>query len=397
MEEKTPEIEENSTSIVKIDDMSIDESQMAEQLYNSAGLDPVVDAGLKDYGRRLELENKLINKVFGTRGSDIRAYGESVAKRVALAIYTQLNRQYGGKVGDLRSNIMALEEARDRATTRYDDLMGRVVGILGDEYKELRTDSKTFTEKLTNVLGEDLKEARIDQKELMGRLADVDGLKSQIISLQGEKEQLTEAYESRLTAQEDKHKLEIEELKTQIAALEKEKEQLLATHQLRIAALEKEKVQLQGTHQSQIAELGKEREQLQEAHQSQIATQTSEHKEEIKDLRTQISRLNSGIKKLESEKTALAGDLTRREDVYNRLKTAISTLPTAIPYQEIQQKQGAELYSFILKDSKVPDAVIEGVGKFIDFKKYLEMAVEKGAKEAQKQTEEILGAITAES
>jgi len=39
----------------------------------------------------------------------------------------------------------------------------------------------------------------------------------------------------------------------------------------------------------------------------------------------------------------------------------------------------------------VPDAVIEGVGKFIDFKKYLGMAVERGAKEAYKQAEEVLG------
>jgi len=361
MEEKTSEIEENSTSIVKIEDMSIDDSQVAEQLYHSAGLDPVVDAGLKDYDKRLELENKLINKVLGTRGSDIKAYGESVAKRVALAIYTQLNRQYGGKVGDLRSHIMDIEEERDRAAMRYDDLMGRVVGILGDEYKELRTDSKTFTEKLTTVLGEDLKESRIDQKDLMERLADIDGLKSQITVLGKEKEQLLEAHESRLATQENQHKLELDDLKLQIAAMEQEKEHLLETHQ------------------------------------SQMATEKKEHKEEVNNLKAQISRLDSRIEKLESEKANLASELAQLKDVQNQMKNAIATLSNTIPFQEIQQKLGAELYAFLLKDSKVPDAVIEGVGKFIDIKKYLDMAVEKGAHEAEKHTEVILGKVPSKS
>ena len=153
---------------VSPEDMSLEETQLGEQLYNSAGLDPVVEAGLKDYDKRLEMENKLISKVLGPRGSDIRGYGESVAKRVAFAVYALLNKQYGGKVGDLRSYIMALEEDRDRANTRYDELLGRVVGILGDEYMELRTDSKEYMERLTTVLGEDLKESKIDHEALAG-------------------------------------------------------------------------------------------------------------------------------------------------------------------------------------------------------------------------------------
>ena len=40
--------EKNTTSIIKIEDMNLEEGQLAEQLNNSAGLDPVVDAGLKD-------------------------------------------------------------------------------------------------------------------------------------------------------------------------------------------------------------------------------------------------------------------------------------------------------------------------------------------------------------
>ena len=76
---------------------------------------------------------------------------------------------------------------------------------------------------------------------------------------------------------------------------------------------------------------------------------------------------------------------------YDQLKTAITTVSEAIPYEEIGKKLGEELFSFLLKDSKVPDMVIEGVGKFIDFKKYLGIAVERGAKEACKQAEEIMG------
>ena len=149
MAKKTAEIVEEKTNIVRIEDTTLDENQLSDQLYNSAGLDPIVDAGIKDYEHKIQLENKVINKIFGIRESDIRGYGASVAKRVALAIYTLLNKQYGGKVGDMRSYIMSLEEERDRANTRYDDLMGRVIGTLGDEYKELRTDSVAFIEKLT--------------------------------------------------------------------------------------------------------------------------------------------------------------------------------------------------------------------------------------------------------
>ena len=301
MAESKSDFEENSTDIIKIGEMSLKESQLAEQLYNSAGLDPVVDAGLKDYNKHLQKEDKLLSKVLGPRGSDIRGYGEAVARRVAFATYTLLNKQYGGKVGDLRSYIMTLEDDRDRANVKYDELMGRVVGILGEEYKELRTDSNVFMEKLTTVLGEDIKESKIDQKALAERLADIDGLRSQVKTLEREKEQLKEKYES------------------------------------------------------------------------------------------QIAGLDSRIKGLESEKTALSGDLAHLREDHDRLKTAMTTLAESIPDEETGKSLGEELYSFLLKDSKVPHMVIEGVGKFIDFKKYLAVAVNRGAKEVRKRIEEILG------
>jgi len=310
--------------LIKIDEISLEEIQLGEQLYNNAGLDPVVEAGLKDYDEHLQQEDKLISKVLGPRGTDIKGYGQAVAKRVALAVYALLNKQYGGKVGDLKSYIMMLQEEGDRANTRYDELMGRVVGILGEEYKELRTDSKAFMEKLTTVLGEDIKESKIDQKELAERLADIDGLRSQIAILNKEKRELKETYESRTAALKD------------------------------------------------------------------------EHDEESKNLRTQIAELDSRIEGLESEKTILKKDFKQLREEYNRLKAAVATLAEAIPNEEIGKKLGEELHAFLLKDSKVPHMVIDGVGKFIDFRKYLGLAAEKGAEEATRQAGETLRSALSE-
>ncbi|MFC1980914.1 hypothetical protein ACFLVN_01560 [Chloroflexota bacterium] len=310
-EEKVPE----ERQLIKIEEMNLEETQLAEQLYNSAGLDPVVEAGLKDYDKSLQREDKLISKVFGTRGGDIKGYGEAVAKRVAFAVYALLNKQYGGKVGDLRSYIMTLEDERNRANTRYDELMGRVVGILGDEYKELRSDSKDFMERLATVLGEDLKESKIDQKVLAESLADIDGLRQH------------------------------------------------------------------------IKDLNREREQQKESYESQIAVMRNERDEKVKDLSSQISEMDSRIVSLESEKTNLSSNLAQLREDYGRLKAVITTLTEAVPHKEIGTNLAEELYGFVLKDSKVPKPVIKGVGQFIDFRKYLALAAEKGAEEAVKQAE----------
>ena len=318
MEENMADIKEETTDIVKVEEMSLEEAQLAEQLYNSAGLDPVVDAGLKDYDKHLQQEDKFINRVLGPRGSDIRGYGDAVAKRVAFAVYALLNKQYGGRVGDLRSYIMTLEEERNRANDKYDEIMGKVVGILGNEYRDLRTDSTAFMEKLTAVLGEDLKESRIDHQALAERLADIDGLRSKIKTLEKEQEQLKKDYES------------------------------------------------------------------------QIAVLKNEHKEEADNLGAQITKLDSKIEELVAEKTTLTGDLAQLKADHDQLKKAITTLAGTLPDEEMGKKLGEELYSFILKDSKVPDMVIEGVGKFIDFNKYLGVAVDRGAEEMRKRLEEIL-------
>ena len=316
----------NEKQLIKVEEtslerMSLEEAQQAEQLYNSAGLDPVVDAGLKDYDERIQLENKLISKVLGPRGSDIRGYGEAVAKRVAYAVYSLMNKQYGGKMGNLRSYIMALEDERNRANDKYDELMGRVIGILGDEYKELRADSKVFMEKLTTIMGEDIKESKIDQTALAERLADIDGLRSQIKALTEEKNQLKESYEL------------------------------------------------------------------------QLANLRNDYNKEIANLSSQIAELDLKIQGLESEKTALSDDISRLKEDYNQIKKAVISLAEIIPSEEIGEQLGAELYDFLLQDSKVPHMVIDGVGKFIDFRKYIRIAVKRGAEEASDLAKQKLGEL----
>ena len=322
--------------LIKVEEMSLEEVQLAEQLYNSAGLGPVVDAGLKDHDERMRVENRFLNKVLGPRESDIRGYGESVARRVAFAVYALLNKQYGGKVGDLRSYIMTLEDDRNRANTRYDELMGRVVGMLGEEYKDMRTDSKVFMEKLNTTLGEDLKESRIDHEALAAKLADIDGLRSQIDALKADKKEL------------------------------------------------------KNTHKSQIKTLEAENKELKETYESQISGLKSTFSREEGSLKSQIAGLEVDIKELESGKEALRTELEQSRKDYRELKEAIAALAAAVPDAEKRQKLSQELYRFVLKDSKVPGAVIKGVGQFLDFKKYLGVAIETGAKETGKRIEGVL-------
>ena len=311
MEDKNSDVQENTTSIVPVENMKLEDTQMAEQLYNSAGLGPVVDAGLKDYNSHIQQENKLLNKVLGPRGSDIKGYGEAVAKRVAFAVYGLLNRQYGGKMGDLRSYIMALEDERNRANVRYDELMGKVVGILGSEYQSLRTDSNAFMEKLTSLMGDDVKASKINYGELAERLADIDGLRAQVKTLEQEKRKLTETYEAQIASLKDDHHVE-------------------------------------------------------------------------------VARMDLQVNELSDEKTTLTNDLEQSRDNYGDLKTGISALAADTPYENMGILLGKELHAYVLKDSKVPSIVIDGVGKFLDFEKYLGIAAERGATDVRHKIEQII-------
>jgi chromosome segregation ATPase len=249
--------------------------------------------------------------------------------------------------------------------------MGRVIGILGDEYKELRTDSKEFIEKLTKTLGDDLKDTKIDQKALAERLADIDGLRSQISSLNKEKEQLQEKYEAEKIGLRNDHKEEVNSLNSKIDTLVKEKEQLKEKHESQVAELNSDHKEEVRNLNSKIDELSKEIKQLNENYSLQIAD------------------LNSKISELDADKTALASELGKWEKDYRELRKAIMTLAEVVPNEGLGEKHSDDLHKFLLKDSKVPSAVMSGVGHFIDFKKYLGLAVERGVSEVSNRIQGI--------
>lgn len=346
------------TSVVRAEDISLDDVQISEQLYASAGLDPVVDAGLKDYDEKIKKENKLLNKMLGPREGDIRGYGEAVARRVAYAVYNLMNHQYGGKMGNLRDYIMNLEDERNRANTRYDELMGRVIGILGEEYRQLRTDSREFMEKLNSTLGEDIKASKIDQKSLAESLANIDGLRKQIADLEKTRQELVDKHTSEVNGLKEKHAADIKEAKEK--------------------------------HESQSATARAEyREEIRELKNEAKETQKS-HIQEIKTLNERISALEEEVGKLTGERDGLTADLAKLRQEHAALNESVQNLPASVPYQEIGDRVGDEAFTFILKDSKVPDAVIEGVGKFIDFRKYLKMAAGQAAEQAAETAREQL-------
>ena len=355
MEDGSNEVE---TSIVKAEAVSLDEDQMSEQLYASAGLDPVVEAGLRDYDESIRRENKLIKKVLGPSESDIKGYGEAVAKRVAFAVYGLLNRQYGGKVGEMRAYIMSLEDEKNRANNRYDELMGRVIGILGDEYKQLRMDSNNFMEKLNTTLGEDIKASKIDQNALVASLADIDGLRGQIADLEKRNRDLVEKHQQETSSLKEKHQQETGSLK--------EKQE---------AALASQKAE----HKDEIKEL-----------KAEMKEERTKWEAEAKELTARIAALEAEVKKLEADKAGLTGELTAVIASHGSLKDSVAELPAAVPSEEIGAETGEETYAHILKDSKVPDAVIKGVGQFIDFKKYLSLAAAKGAEKATERAKQLL-------
>ncbi len=338
---------ETETGIVKAEAVELDEDQLSEQLYASAGLDPVVEAGLRDYDQKIRSENKLIKKVLGPSEGDIRGYGEAVARRVAYAVYALLNRQYGGKVGDLRAYIMSLEDERNRANNRYDELMGRVIGILGDEYKQLRLDANQFMDKLNNTLGEDIKASKIDQKALAESLADIDGLRAQIAAVEKEKQALVE-----------KHQQEVSSLK--------EKQE---------AALAARRTE----HRDEVKEM-----------KAEMKEERTRREAEAKELTGRIAALEAEVKKLEGEKAGLGEELATLKASHESLTASVADLPTAVPGEEIGEETGEETYAHLLKDSRVPDTVIKGVGQFIDFKKYLKLAAARGAEKAAEKAKEKL-------
>jgi chromosome segregation ATPase len=200
-----------------------------------------------------------------------------------------------------------------------------------------------FIEKLTTTLGEDLKESKIDYEALSEKLADIDGLRNQVVSLTKEKEQQKESYELRLEEQKKTYE----------------------------GNLEKQKI----SYETQL-------EKQENKYETKAEKQSEKHEKETGELKTQITGLQSDVKKLEENNQALATGLAGLKDDYARLQDAVNKLHEAVSLDELGEKLGTELHEFLLQDSKVPDMVIDGVGKFIDFKKYLGIASVRGAETA---------------
>jgi len=285
--------------LIKLEEMSLEQRQQAERLYHQLGLEPVVNKVLKEFPKSLAGMDRVTDKIFGPY--DVKGRADAVAKITALATYAALSEQYNKRAGDLGARITSVEGERDHIKTDYDNLVAKVADVVGGSYEELKA----------------------NYNELVTRLSDVEQLGSQAATLTKEKAQLTERYESQITALKD------------------------------------------------------------------------EHEKETSNLKGQLAERDAKVEGLESDKTTLTRELDQLRETstrdYDLLKIAATTMAEAIPYEEIKKKLGEEMYDFLLEDSKVPDKVIGGVGRFIDFKKYLAVAVEKGAKEAGKHAEKILG------
>ena len=313
MEEKSPEERQLAkVEEISLEKMSLEQKRQLERLYHQLGLDPVVNKVLKEFTGSLSGFSRVTDKMFGPY--DIKGRAEAVAKVTAFVAYATLSEQYNKQVGNLESQITNLEGEREKVTTNYDKLVEKVAEIVGGDYDELKTNFD----------------------ELVERLAEVEHLRSQIEILNKERAQLTERYESQITAIKDGHAEEVGSLRSQITERDS-----------RIKGLESEKATLSDELETSHETLTRDHDQLITAHET----------------------------------------LTRD---YDRLKTAVATVSGLIPYEEIRKKLVEELYAFLLKDSKVPDMVLDGVGRFIDFRKYLGMAIERGATEAVKRAEEIL-------
>jgi len=315
--------------LTQIERTGLTEEQVREQLYAVLGLEAVVRKVPGEYD---EEYGKYLSPVEKTLdkiiGHDPWASIRIATKLGAFETYKVLRGMYDKKVGNLSSQITILEEKLDESDADYHTLAERLAG---------------FAERITGRVEEDYSELKTDRKALEERVT-------------GITERVTGIIEG-----------EYDKLKTDYETLNKEADHLRA----QIDTLNKEKTQLTKRYESQITER------------------------------------DSKIKGLESEKTTLASELEQLRDDYNQLKTTLTseleqlradynqlkaaiTIAKAIPYEEIGEKLQEGLYTFLLKDSKVPGMVIDGVGKFIDFKKYLGIAAERGAKEAHKHTEEIL-------
>ena len=336
--------EENNletTQIVKVEQLSLSsmdmqQKRMAERLYSQLGLDPVVEKVLREYQANLKGMDKATDRVFGPY--DIKGRAESVAKVASLMTYTALHRQYTQELEGMQQQIEEVAGQRDKERANYDSLVMKVADIVGGDYDELKS----------------------NYEEVVQRLSDVEHLKAQTSLLNREKAELKERYES------------------QLAEAQKEKADTVARYEAQLSALRDEYRVAADDLRSQLAERA-----------ARITTLEAEKADLIAErdgLVTQLSELKSYQSDLEAQLAAVTAD-------HEALKSAVSSLESGIDFNELRSRLGVEMQSWMIADSKVPHAVIDGVGKFIDFKKYLGHAAESGARDAVKQAVGRLSAL----
>ncbi len=321
------------TQIVKAEEISLlsmdlRQQRMAERLYAQLGLDPVVEKVLREYRTSLSGVDRATDRVFGP--FDIKGRAESVAKVTALMTYSALHQQYTRELDQMQEQIGEVESQRDRERANYDALAQKVADVVGSDYEELKT----------------------NYEEVVGKLSDVEHLKLQTVVLNQEKNDIVQRYEDH------------------IAGLQKEKTGAFARYEGELNALREEHRQAADDLRSQIDERGKRIAVLEQEKAGLIA--------ECDEYARRLDELRKAHADLEERNAALSGD-------HERLKAAGAGLETSIDFESIRKRMGIEMHTFVLGDSKVPDAVIDGVGKFIDFKRYLGLAAEAGAREAAKE------------
>jgi len=341
MEENNKENNFDTTQIVKVEgislaSMDLQQQRMAERLYSQLGLDPVVKKVLKEYKTQLSGVDKATDRVFGP--FDIKGRAESVAKVSALMTYSALHQQYTKELDQIQEQVSTVAGERDHERANYDSLVQKVADVVGGDYEELKT----------------------NYDQVVDRLSTVEHLKAQTAVLNKEKSELVQKYEF------------------QIAGQQQEKADTVARYEGELAALREEYHTAADDLRSQVAELGKRIETL----ESEKATVISERDGFLAELET----LKWRHSELEAKHSALTSD-------HDRLRAAATGLEQTLNFDELRKRMGAEMHRFVLDDSKVPDAVIDGVGKFIDFKKYLGHAAESGARDAVKQVTGSLGAL----
>jgi len=358
-----------NTQIVKVESLSlskmdVQQQRMAERLYAQLGLDPVVDTVLKEYQGNLKGVDRATDRVFGPY--DIKGRAESVAKVASLMTYSALHQQYSKELEGMQGQLDEVEGQRDKERANYDSLVMKVADIVGGDYNELKS----------------------DYEEVVQRLSDVEHLKSQTAVLNQEKVELTKRYEAQLAEVQQERAANAERYESQLAQAQREKDELTGRYEAQIGEAQKEKTDTVARYEGQIAAL------------------RDEHKAAADDLRSQVAERGERINRLEGENAALSAqrdDLESqlaalgkvREDLESQLaalrsdhevfKAASQALEKDVDFAELRSRMGGEMQQFMMTDSKVPHAVMDGVGKFIDFKKYFGHAAESGARDAVKQ------------